>query len=235
MDCDDDGNLESIDSNLNVDPCDRELLETDPQQSPEASATGVDEIASQLKIFQASTELSLSNLVKLVESRLASDAVKEKAFDRLYIELDEVKQDREFERLRPFFSDLVLLFDRLDHLGNESLETEDVSSIVVSIRDELLEILSRRGVDIIPSTEQFDPAFQNALGTERTCDEEESNRIARVVRRGFRYNSRMIRHEEVFVYRFGPGEMGPDVVDSKCQLDSDTVPMASDQKGSEYD
>jgi molecular chaperone GrpE (heat shock protein) len=227
--------LEAINGNPKVDPCDRELPETDSQQSPEASATGVNEIASQLKNFQTSTELSLSNLVELVESRLALDDVKEKAFDRLYAELDELKQDREFEQLRPFFSDLVLLFDRLDHLANESLETQDVSSIVVSIREELLEILSRRGVDIISPSEQFDPAFQNALGTERTSDEEANNRIARVVRRGFRYNLRVLRHEEVFVYRFVPGELGPDVENSSCQPDSDTIPMAPDQKGSEYD
>lgn len=214
MDGEDDGNRESGNNKPRTDPCDSEPPETSPQQSPDPSAFGINEIASQLKIFQASTESSLSNLVKLFESRLAADAVKEKAFDRLYAELDELKQDREFEQLRPFFLDLVLLFDRLDHLGNETLETEAAPSIVDSVRDELLEILSRRGVDIIPPSAQFDPAFQNALGTERTCYEEEDNRIARVVRRGFRYNSRVIRHEEVFVYRFVPGEVDPDVGDS---------------------
>ena len=235
MNRNDDTNSEPIDRDLNADSSHRDLPETDPRQAPEDSSSSLSAIASQLRTFQTTTELTLSSLVELFESRLASDAVKEKAFDRLYAELADVKRDREFEQMRPLFSDLVLLFDRLDHLGNQSLETEDASSIAVSIRDELLEILSRRGVDIVPTTEQFDPALQNALGTEPTCYKENNNGIARVVRRGFRYNSRVIRHEEVFVYRFAPGEMAPDDDTSTSRPDSDSLPLAPDQNGSAHD
>ncbi|MEZ5549037.1 MAG: nucleotide exchange factor GrpE [Pseudomonadales bacterium] len=235
MDGDEDSKLVPINDNQKNATVDHESPDTNSQQLPEPAAAGDNQIAPQLKLFQESVELSISKLVTLVESRLASDAVKEKAFDRLYAELEEAKQDREFEQFRPFFTDLILLFDRLEHLSNEPLETQESSSIVVSIRDELLEILSRRRVDLIPPNEHFDPAFQNALGVEGTNDEAENNRIARVVRRGFRYNSRVIRHEEVFVYRFASSEMDPAIEETKCQSHAHADPLAAEQQGSEHD
>ena len=192
-----------------------EFPEAERAQTSEPSTHWSNQLASQLKEFQASTERALYELFKVVESRLSYDETKEKAFDRLYAELEELKQDREFEQMRPFITDLILLFDRLDHMRSEPLGTDGGSPIVESILGELLEILSRRGVTMTPPTEHFDPTFQHALGTEKTSNQGKNNCIARIVRRGFRYNAKVLRHEEVFVYRFTLGGPDPDVEDSK--------------------
>lgn len=194
---------------------DHEPLNAAQTPTPEPATQWPNYFASQFNEFRASTERILSDLVKVVESRLAYDETKEKAFDRLYAELDQLKKDHDFEQRRPLFADLILLFDRLDYLSNESQETGNASTAVQSIREELIEILSRRGVDIISPTEKFDPAVQHALGTEETRDQEKNNGIARVVRRGFAYGSRVIRHEEVIVYRLLAYKPDPNIGESQ--------------------
>lgn len=185
-----------------------EFPEAEGGELPDPLARVSNQITTQLAQLQGSTERGLSELIKVVESRLSYDEAKEKAFDRLYAELDELKRDREFDHMRPLFTDLILLFDRIDHLRRQSERTESGLLILESILEELMEILGRRGVTVTPSTDYFDPALQQALGTDGTTNQEDNNRISRIVRRGFRYDGKVLRHEEVFVYRFtldGPG------------------------------
>ena len=137
----------------------------------------------------------------------AYDKAKEEAFDRLYRELDDLRSDREFDRLRPRYLDLILLFDRIDQSlapasVNDASPTRE--AVLLSVREELREVLYRRDIELIElSPTFFDPTMQRAVGAQRTELPDLHNSIASVVRRGFRCRDRLLRAEEVIVNRHG--------------------------------
>lgn len=158
------------------------------------------------EIFAATArlEIQLTGLCQTVEGRLRYDKAKEDAFEKLYGELEDLKRNSVFEQLRPLFIDFILLFDRIENVRSELSRGDGspggVGDIIKTVSDELVEILYRREIEIIrPATDLFDPTIQQAIGTESTSDATDNNRIARVVRRGFRYRNRVLRPEEVIV------------------------------------
>jgi molecular chaperone GrpE (heat shock protein) len=149
----------------------------------------------------------LLKLSELFQSRLAYDKAKEEAFDRLYAELEQLKSNATFEQLRPLYLDLILLFDRIESICQSpqliNQQDPDSRSLFKSLSDELLEILYRREIELFQSlSPAFDPSNQRAIGIEPTSVEGETGRVARIVRRGFRYRNRLIRAEEVIVKKF---------------------------------
>lgn len=161
-------------------------------EPPTAIATKVDELTG-----------LVMNLKQQFSDRLSRDETKEKAFEYLYSELETVKQDSSFERFKPLYLDLILLFDRLDRVCWERQSAEDLSSFLPTLREELLEVLYRQGIELVVTEEQmFDPTKQKAIGTEKTEVKEENNTLAAIVRRGFRYQNRPIRPEEVIVKKY---------------------------------
>jgi molecular chaperone GrpE len=152
------------------------------------------------------TEISaeLSALNSTIENRFRYDKVKEEAFERLYAELESVKRDSTFEAIRPLYSDLILLFDRIENtrteLSSSTSEGSNLAHLLGTLSDELLEILYRREVEVIQTDLSiFDPTVQRAIGTEPISVEAENNQVVRVVRRGFKYRDRVLRAEEVIV------------------------------------
>ena len=143
-----------------------------------------------------------------IAERIQYDKAKEEAFDRLYRQLDELRSDSEFDHLRPLYLDLILLFDRLEQSAAEALRHEDASTAgatLTSLREELLEVLYRREVELIaPSSSTFDPRWQRAVGTKDSNVSEQHNSVETVLRRGFRYRDRLIRPEEVILNKCRP-------------------------------
>jgi len=153
---------------------------------------------------QIAAEVHILN--RTIETRISYDEAKEKAFDRLYAELDELKKNSALEYLRPLYMDLILLFDRIENLRQDAVLSADapiVSDLLKSLNDELLEILYRREVEPMNNAlSTFDPSLQLALSIEPTATDSEHNQVARVVRRGFKYKDRILRPEEVIVKKF---------------------------------
>jgi len=159
----------------------------------------------------------VSSLSQTVENRLNYDATKEKAFDRLYAELDELKKNATFEQIRPLYMDLILLYDRIENTQYELSLSDSIPSTVInlfnSISDELIEILSRREIELIKNnTTSFDPVYQRAIGTQPTCLIDENNQVDRIVRRGFIFRDRVLRAEEVIVKKYTTIIPGEDVL-----------------------
>ena len=143
----------------------------------------------------------ITGIKAVFAERIQYDNAKEEAFDRLYRQLDELRAGREFDHLRPLYIDLILLFDRLDQSAAETARHHDagtVAATLLSLREELVEILYRREIELISySSTKFDPKWQRAIGTQDTTAQEQDNTIGIVVRRGFRFGDRLIRPEEV--------------------------------------
>ena len=146
----------------------------------------------------------ITALHQTIKERLAYDRVKEEAFDRLYAEVEEVRQERSFQQLRPLLMDLILLYDRIELGIRQMQELEGsmpgVAQLLKSFRDEVLEILYRRDVEaIVVGSSTFDRSLQQVIKLQPTAFAREHNQVVRVVRRGFRYRNRVLRSEEVIV------------------------------------
>ena len=201
-------NLELItQGNLNMSEENKETLvskhtndsEEKQQQHKQILSNEIERVVASID----SIDTRIESLTKIVEARLSYDKTKEMAFDRLYDELDDLKQNRMFDFIRPMFIDLILLFDRFDNTKKSLQENASIEKTLNSFEDELLEILYRRDVEIIKlSGEIFNKKYQLALETEETSDKSKNNQIARVVRRGFKSGERVIRPEEVIIYKF---------------------------------
>ena len=175
-------------------------LESEFELPASESADPSPEIAERLEELKE----GLSYLNQQFDDRLSRDEAKEQAFDYLYQELETVKQDSSLERFKPLYLDLILLFDRLDRVCKEEITDDgELRSFLLTLREELLEVLYRQGIEIVNTDGNgFDPTNQRAIATETTTEREENNTLASVVRRGFRYQNRLLRPEEVVVNKF---------------------------------
>lgn len=159
----------------------------------------------QQMLFSMDTILAeVTALRKVIQERLAYDRVKEEAFNRLYAEVEEVRQERSFQQLRPLLMDLILLYDRIEmgirHMDGLEGSIPGATQLLQSFRDEVLEILYRREVEVIVvESSTFDRTLQQAIKLQPTTCAHEHNQVARVVRRGFRHSKRILRFEEVIV------------------------------------
>ena len=158
-------------------------------------------------------EATLSNLLSQVEARQNTveqqarrDRVREQAFERLYQELEQYKDDFIFQNEKPLLLDLLLFHDSLKWF-RESLLSREMSLEVVSdnlqyMIDEFLELLYRRDVIPMEPKERFDRAAQKAIKVSFTPDRDMDCRVERVVKRGFTRAGRVLRVEEVIVQRY---------------------------------
>ncbi len=148
----------------------------------------------------------LAETRKMVHDRLAHDKVREKAFDQLYDELKQYKEDFLFQAEKPLLLDLLLFYDSLNWF-QESLIKQEMSPDVIAdsfqyLIDEFLEVLYRQ--DVIPTepTDAFDRTAQKAVKVVETDDPRQDQRVAQVLKRGFVRAGRQLRAEEVVISKF---------------------------------
>lgn len=148
----------------------------------------------------------MGEVKKVVSDRLNHDAVREKAFDQLYEELRQYKDDFLFQAEKPLLLDLLLFYDSLNWF-QESLIKQEMSPDVIAdsfqyLIDEFLEVLYRR--DVLPTEEAhvFDRRLHKAVKVTETDDEAADYRIAQVLKRGFNRSGKTLRPEEVVIYRY---------------------------------
>jgi len=98
----------------------------------------------------------------------------------------------QFSVLEPFLSDIFLLMDRVEQQDNEFAE---------SVRDELYEILNRRGVERINTEDNFSPEQHRAMRAEES--DTSAGSIIGVVRNGYTFNGKVVRPADVVVAKQG--------------------------------
>jgi molecular chaperone GrpE (heat shock protein) len=142
---------------------------------------------------------------EFVEQQGQRDALQQQAFDQLYQELRQYKDDFVFQSEKPLLLDLLLFYDSLNWF-QESLVKNEMSPDVLSdsfqyLIDEFLELLYRRDVLPMESRARFDRETQKAIKVVRTEKTAKDYLIKQVVKRGFSRANRLLRAEEVVVYR----------------------------------
>lgn len=155
------------------------------------------------------TREELAEVRRLFEARIAQDETKDKAFDKLYEELRQYKDDFLFQAEKPLLLDLLLFYDSLNWF-QESLIKQEMSPDVIAdsfqyLIDEFLEVLYRRDVLPMDPAERFDAKVHKAVKVEPTPHEAEDYLIRQVLKRGFERAERPLRAEEVVIARHKKG------------------------------
>lgn len=152
----------------------------------------------------------LADLRELVAEKLDNDAVREKAFDQLYEELRQYKEDFTYQAEKPLLLDLLLFYDSLNWFG-QSIVKDEMSPDVVAdsfqyLIDEFVELLYRRDVTPIDPSTTFDRTKQKAVKVVDAESEDDHHKVAQVLKRGFLRGDKLLRPEEVVIARWRKGD-----------------------------
>ncbi len=168
---------------------------------------GLDELLSML----IENNRFLNEIKDLIENRLEYDAVKEKAFDKLY---EDMRQQRELPNImdrsiKPLLTDLLLLYDNMKRFeksltNQQSSNSETILYEFKYLLDDLSETLYRQ--EVIPIEDDgsgsFDSKLHKATKTEVAKTQDEDFKIVDVVREGFLWRDKVLRPQEVVIGRF---------------------------------
>lgn len=189
---------------MHLDDVTTSAIPSEPEKEEEHAGFADKSVEQQILSGMENILVEVAVLHQAVRESLVYDQVKEEAFNRLYAEVEEVRQDRSFQQLRPLLIDLMLLYDRIEqgiqHIHELEAGLPGTMQLLKSFRDEVLEILYRRDVEmIVVASSTFDRTLQHAIKIEPTALIDEHNQVARVIRRGFHYRNRILRSEEVII------------------------------------
>jgi len=151
-----------------------------------------------------------------IEEQLAvirdSETVNQKLFDSLHQELISYRDNFVRDALqKPFIRDLVVLFDDLSALAGQmsvagesgsNPEQARVHDNLTNILHFVVEIMHRLEVTEIESKEMVDRTLHRVITFEPAESAEEAGRIVKRLKRGFMWQGRVLRAEEVVAKRF---------------------------------
>jgi len=148
----------------------------------------------------------MGEIRRAIDDRIGNDTVREKAFDKLYDELTQYKNDFVFQSEKPLLLDLLLFYDSLNWF-QESLIKQEMSPDVIAdsfqyLIDEFIEVLYRRDVNPMEESSKFDRKVHKAVKVNDTSDPDADYRITQVLKRGFSRNDKQLRPEEVVILRY---------------------------------
>lgn len=150
---------------------------------------------------------SVAEALAALRARLDQGAVEErahkKAFDQLYEELNQYKEDFLFKAEKPLLLDLLLFYDSLSwfqgSLVQQQASTEVVADSFQYLLDEFLELLYRRDVVPMEVKATFDRQNHRAVQVIETTDPRRDQAVEQVLKRGFLRGDRVLRPEEVVI------------------------------------
>lgn len=140
------------------------------------------------------------------KKKMGEQDAQKSAFDALYEEMKQYKSNFVAQTEKPLLLDLLLFYDSLNWF-QESLIKQDMSPDVLEenfqyLIDELLELLYRRDVVPMESSDQFQRETHKASQVVQTGNPEHDQRITQVLKRGFTHHGTTLRPEEVIVARY---------------------------------
>lgn len=135
---------------------------------------------------------------------------KDQAYDQLYEELRQYKDDFLLNAQKPLFRDVILIYDGIartiaafEGREGDTLPKEDVLTALKHMRDEVLEVLYRRDVERVeeePTKLNID--IQKPVRRLDTDDPTQDREVVQVLRDGFRLRGTILRPQEVTVKRY---------------------------------
>ena len=150
----------------------------------------------------------MSELRQDFNVKVKYDESKERLITNLHKELQFYRDGFHFRILKPMFIDLISLYDDLSKFidgfpQDSSAPNTQLIRHLVLFQEAIEDMLHRNGVDTFTcEQETFQPSKQRNLRVITTSDPTQDKRIARRVRPGLEYNSKLLRHEIVETYKY---------------------------------
>ena len=137
------------------------------------------------------------------------------AFDRLYEEMRQYKDNFVAEVQRGMLTELLVLYDSITKVAGfvksgQAVEPSAVLANLEGLAVEAEEILARRGYEpVVELSEKLNIRTQKAVRTVPTDDPDEDMLVVERVRKGFASGDRVFRKEEVVVKKHSPKAAKP--------------------------
>jgi molecular chaperone GrpE len=209
---------ESVDENHDVDILG---IESQQEQDKEQSDVIETELGNESKEYEEvksgiaglntyiqdqfdSVDKQLNKLANDFETKLKYDQHKDKVIDNLHKELQMYKDNSFQERLMPVIMDLILSIDRTGKLLKGLPAEEEHSKFIKVINESIMDledILYKQGVETYETEgTSFDATRQKIIKTIKTDRLENDKQVAERLGKGYEWEDRIIRKEQVSVY-----------------------------------
>ncbi|GAB3795561.1 nucleotide exchange factor GrpE [Micromonospora zhanjiangensis] len=143
----------------------------------------------------------------LFQRRLLEDRRRQELYDRLCQELDFARSDLVGQFIAPLCRELLLVTDRVGTAGRAGA---DPAALLVSVLDEISEVLARRGIRPIASIgEEFDPSLHDAVERVPVDSDADQGRILHERRTGYLIDNRVLRPAQVVIGHRIPDDVRP--------------------------
>ena len=134
--------------------------------------------------------------VEDIESLITRRLLEDKAKNSLIEELKQYliyRQDLDKgEKFAQFMKQILQVIDRIE-------SSEEKSDLLTSIAEELLQILSLNGLQVIDNSGMIDPSMHEVVNTVAATDEQSENNIVEVLQKGYLLNNRVLRPSKVTI------------------------------------
>lgn len=148
---------------------------------------------------------SLARIQELLAARDSQSETHRYALEQLHAEMERYRQDFLFQAEKNLLLDLLSFHDSLQWFRQAALAPDANREIIEEgtqyLVDEILELLYRQDIQPVENAEHFDRTTHRAIQVVYTSDPEQDQRIHKVVRRGFLRGERVLRPEDVVVWR----------------------------------
>ena len=135
---------------------------------------------------------AINGLADLFRRRLYEDKIRTRALDELQEQLRFARAGLTAEFVLPMVRELLLIVDRFGTSG----QADD--ALAASLVEELLEVLYRRGLQVVGTDGVFDPSVHEAVAVECDHDAVPGN-VSSVRRPGYTMNGQLVRPAQVTV------------------------------------
>lgn len=134
--------------------------------------------------------------VEDIESLITRRLLEDKAKNSLIEELKQYliyRQDLDKgEKFAPFMKQILQVVDRIE-------SSEEQSDFLTSIAEELLQVLSLNGLQVVDNSGTIDPSMHEVVNTVAVTNEQSENNIVEVLQKGYMLNNRVLRPSKVII------------------------------------
>ena len=134
----------------------------------------------------------VEDIESLITRRLLEDKAKNSLIEELKQYLIYSQDLDKGEKFAPFMKQILQVIDRIE-------SSEEKSDLLISIAEELLQILSMNGLQVIDNSGMIDPSMHEVVNTVAVTDEQSENNIVEVLQKGYLLNNRVLRPSKVII------------------------------------
>lgn len=134
----------------------------------------------------------VEDIESLITRRLLEDKAKNSLIEELKQYLIYRQSLDKGEKFAPFMEQILQVVDRIE-------SSEEKSDLLTSIAEELLQVLSLNGLQVIDNSGMIDPSLHEVVNTVAVTDEQSENNIVEVLQNGYLLNNRVLRPSKVII------------------------------------